>query len=186
MRRVVNSTFVSLDGVVNQMEHWHFDYVDDQLAEITLGELEASDALLMGRNTYDVYAASWPGREGTYPDRINAVRKYVASTTMDEAEWNNTTVIKDDLAGTVAKLKQEPGKDILMHGYGPVAETLLRHDLLDELHLWVHPKLAGAGTAADLVFTEGLQTAFELLDAKPLRSGVVLLSYQAKKADTPQ
>lgn len=186
MRRVVNSTFVSLDGVVNHMEHWHFDYIDEQIEEITLGEIDASDAMLMGRKTYDIYAGAWPEREGAYPERINAIQKYVASTTLDKGDWNNTTVIKDDLVGTVTRLKQEPGKDILMHGYGPVAATLLRHGLLDELHLWVHPKLAGVGTTEDMVFTEGLQTAFELLDAKALRSGVVLLTYQVKKADTQQ
>ena len=176
MGKIINSTFVSIDGVINHMDAWHFDYTDDETDRITLEQIMASDAMLMGRHTYDVYASAWPEREGAYPDRINSIRKYVASTTLDKPDWNNTTVIKGDLVAEVAKLKAQPG-DILMHGFGPVAQALVAADLLDVLHLWVHPHFAGVGTTADMLFSEGNNTRLELLSNQTLKSGVVLLTY---------
>lgn len=104
MGKIINSTFVSIDGVINHMEVWHFAYVGDQPDQIALEQLQASDALLMGRHTYDIYASAWPQREGEYADLINSTPKYVVSTTLDKADWNNTTVIKGDLVAEVAKL----------------------------------------------------------------------------------
>jgi dihydrofolate reductase len=178
-RRITSSTFVSLDGVINHMDRWHFDFVDDESAAIALQQLDDSDALLMGRHTYEVYAGAWPNHEGVYADRINQVAKYVASTTLRSPTWANTTVLHGDLVESVAELKQQPGKGILMHGYGPVAKTLVRHDLLDELCLWVHPMLAGVGTLDDMLFSEGLNQRLALADVKALSSGVVLLTYRA-------
>ncbi|MGH9262548.1 MAG: dihydrofolate reductase family protein [Acidimicrobiales bacterium] len=180
MGKIVNSTFVSLDGVINHMERWHFDYIDAESDSLALQQLRDSDALLMGRHTYDVYAGVWPGRDGDIADRINAMTKYVASTTLQSADWKNTTILNGDLIEAVTKLKQDPGQDILMHGYGPVAKSLVRHGLLDELVLWVHPVLAGIGTAGDLVLSEDLTAQLRLLDARPLTSGVVVLSYQLR------
>jgi dihydrofolate reductase len=105
MGKIVNSTFVSIDGVINHMDAWHFDYLGDEQAQITLEQIEASDAMLMGRHTYEVYASAWPDREGAYPARINSIRKYVASTSLDRPAWNNTTVIKGDLVAQVGELK---------------------------------------------------------------------------------
>ena len=178
MRKILNSTFVSLDGVIENMEAWHFDYIDDESHRITDEQIDAAEILLMGRRTYEVYAGAWPTREGSYPDRINAIRKYVASTTLDKADWNNTTIISDDLVGRVRALKEEDGGDILMHGFGPVARTLLAAGLLDELFLWVHPKFAGVGTVDQMLFSEGTDARMELLEARPLASGVVTLSYR--------
>ena len=177
MGSIVNSTFVSLDGVQggDRMDAWHFDYVDDELGEITRGELFASDAMLMGRGTYDAYAAVWPSRSDDYSDRINSMPKYVASTTLSSPEWTNTTVLSGDLVTEASTLKAD--HNILMHGYGSIAKTLLREGLLDELHLWVHPKLAGVGETADLVFEPGLNVALELADVRRLGSGIVLLTY---------
>jgi dihydrofolate reductase len=179
MRRIVNSTFVSLDGVINHMDRWHFDFVDDELNALALDQLRDSDALLMGRHTYDAYATTWPGRDGEYADRINAMTKYLASTTMRTAEWSNTTILEGDLIEEVAKLKREPGKGILMHGYGPVAKSLMRQGMLDELCLWVHPVLAGAGTVDDMLFSEGLNAPLALADVRALASGVVTLTYRS-------
>jgi dihydrofolate reductase len=180
--RLVNSTFVSLDGVINHMDAWHFPYVDDESGQIALEQLLASDALLMGRKTYDVYANSWPNRSGEYAQKINSISKYVASTTLEKADWNNTTVLQDDLVEEVTRLKQQPGGDILMHGFGPVARTLLQHGLLDLLHLWVHPALAGVGTTDDMLFSEGTNARFRLLGTRTLHSGVVMLSYDYEPA----
>ena len=178
MGRIVSSTFVSLDGVINHMDRWHFDFIDAESDAIALRQLRDSQAMLMGRHTYEIYAQAWPGRDGEYADRINATAKYVASSTLQNPAWANTTVLDGDLAESVTRLKQDPQLNLLMHGYGPVAKTLLRHGLLDELILWVHPMLAGVGTTQDMIFTEELNTRLTLLDVQRLDSGVVLLSYR--------
>jgi len=178
MRRLISSTFVSLDGVINHMEKWHFDFVDDESNALALEQLHEADALVMGRRTYEAYASVWPGRDGPYPERINAMPKYVASTTLVDPAWENTTVLAGDLVDAVAALKREPGQAVLMHGYGPVAKALARAGLLDELHLWVHPMLAGVGTLDDTLLSDGLTARLSLLGARPLGSGVVVLSYR--------
>ena len=179
MGKIVNSTFVSLDGVINHMERWHFSFTDDESNAFALQQLRDSDALLMGRHTYEVYAGAWPGRDGDYADRINAIPKFVASTTLNAPTWSNTTVLEGDLVEAVTSLKRNPDQDILMHGYGPVAKTLMRHGLLDDLFLWVHPMLAGVGGPSDILISEGLNKRLALLDVKTLSSGVVILSYRA-------
>jgi dihydrofolate reductase len=179
MRKIVNSTFVSLDGVMNHMERWHFDFIDDELEALAIDQVRASDALLLGRNTYDIYASAWPGRDGELADRLNAMAKYVASTTMQTADWTNTNIIRGDLVEAVTKLKDEDGKNILQHGYGPVAKTLMRSGLLDELCLWIHPVLAGVGTIGDMVWGEDVYARLALEDVKTLGSGIVMLTYRA-------
>jgi dihydrofolate reductase len=179
MRRLINSTFVTLDGVVNHMDQWHFDFVDDNSDDLALRQLRASDALLMGRHTYQVYAATWPDRDGEYADRINAVRKYVVSTRLTEPTWENTAILTGDLLEQVRSLKEEDGAAILMHGVGPVAKALLGAGLLDELHLWYHPVFAGVGGSGDLLHTEGLSIGLRHVDTSVHPSGVVVLSYDA-------
>jgi len=176
MGKIVNSTFVSLDGVVNHMDKWHFDFIDAESDAFALRQLQGSDALLMGRRTYDAYAGAWPGRDGDYADGINAMTKYVVSSTLTAPEWANTVVLEGDLAEAVSNLKKD--QNILMHGYGPVAKTLVRHGLLDELYLWVHPMLAGIGGPDDVLLSEGLNARLTLLDVKALGSGVVILAYR--------
>lgn len=183
MRPIINSTFVTLDGVVNHMDQWHFDFVDDDTDDLALRQLHASDALLLGRRTYEIYAATWPGREGEYADGINAIRKYVVSSTLGESPaapaWANTEVISGDLVEQVSALKEQEGQSILMHGFGPVAKTLLGAGLLDELHLWYHPVFAGVGDSGDLLHTDGLSAGLRHVDTRVHRSGVVVLSYDA-------
>ena len=179
MRRIVNSTFVSLDGVINHMDRWHFDYISEEQEAIALDQMRDSDALLVGRHTYEIYASAWPGRDGELADGINAIAKYVASTTMQTADWANTTIIGGDLVDAVTNMKNEDGKNILMHGYGPVAKTLMRNGLVDELCLWVHPVLAGVGTTADMIWGEDVYARLALADVKTLASGVVMLTYRA-------
>jgi dihydrofolate reductase len=185
MGKIVNSTFISIDGVINHMEVWHFGYIDGESEQIALEQLQASDGLLMGRHTYEVYASVWPEREGAMPDLINSMPKYVASTSLDKADWNNTTVIGGDLVTEVAALKQQGG-DILMHGFGPVANTLITNGLLDVLHLWVHPHFAGVGGAGDLLLNEGTANRLELIGTRTLASGVVLLSYEVPTGAPPE
>jgi dihydrofolate reductase len=184
MRRIISSTYVSLDGLIGLLERWHFDYRDDATAKFESDQLATSDALLMGRGTYEVFAAAWPAQSGDFADKINSMTKYVASTTMDKADWTNSTVINGDLVQEVSRLKQQPGQDILIYGFGPVAHTLLGHGLLDEVRLWVHPVFVGAGGPGDMLFREGTTAKMKLVDTRPLDSGVVILSYQPAARDT--
>lgn len=173
MRRIINSTNVSLDGIGEIMGGWgwHFEYVDDAFDELTWDHLAACDALLMGRRTYESFAEAWPSQAGDYADKINSMKKYVASTTLEKADWTNSTVIDGDRVEEVTKIKELPGRDILMFGFGPVAQTLLQHGLLDEIRLWVHPVLVGAGSPTELVFREGTVSTMKLVDNKTLASG---------------
>ena len=175
MGKITNSTFVSIDGVINHMEAWHYAYIDAEADSIALEQLQASQALLMGRHTYETYAAVWPSRGGEYAHLINSMPKYVVSTTLEAADWNNTTVIKGDVVAQAAKLRQQG--DVLMHGFGPVANTLIAAGLLDVLHLWVNPQFAGVGGSTDLLLNEGNNARLELTSARVLKSGVVMLSY---------
>jgi dihydrofolate reductase len=183
MRSILCQSFVSLDGVINHMERWHFDYIDAETDAITLDQITSSDALLMGRRTYEVYAGAWPGRKGDYPVQINSITKYVVSSTLRDPAWNNTTVIADNPVGAIRALKQQDGSRILMHGYGPLAKTLMAGGLLDELQLWVHPVLAGVGAEDDLILQPGLNQTLRLADTTTLGSGVVILTYRNRIPD---
>lgn len=178
MRRIINSTYVSLDGLIELLDRWHFESLNDATNKIESDQLAASDALLLGRRTYEVFAVSWPSRTGDPADKINRMTKYVASTTLEKADWANTTILQGDLVEEVAKLKQQPGQDILMYGFGPVAHTLLGHGLLDEVRLWVHPVFVGTGGQSNLLFRQGNSKRMTLVGTKPLGSGVVILSYR--------
>jgi len=180
MRRIINSTYVTLDGVIEHLERWHFDYIDDDANSFTSELLARSDALLLGRRTYASFAEAWPPRTGETADRINAMRKHVASATMETADWNNSTVIRGDVGDAVSDLKRQPGQDILMYGFGPLAQTLVQRSLLDELHLWVHPVFVGVGDVGDTLLREGNSARFELVGTRTFDSGVVILSYRAE------
>jgi dihydrofolate reductase len=132
----------------------------------------------MGRRTYEGFAPVWAARSGDpYSDHINAIEKWVASTTLSEPVWNNTEVIADGLADEVARRKRRPGGNIVQYGIGRVTDALLAHGLLDELRLWIHPFLVGRGSATDLLFRDGRAAEFELANAEALASGIVVLTY---------
>ena len=174
MRKLVESTFVTLDGVISAPQEWSPPYWDEEHAGYARKLLFAADALLLGRATYEGFAEAWPTRSGDeYTDRINAMPKYVASRTLTEATWN-ATVIDGDVAEEVAKLKVEPGESILKFGTGELDRTLLAHGLIDELHLWVFPVLAGGGQR----LIEGVDTThLKLMDLTRFSSGIVVLTY---------
>jgi dihydrofolate reductase len=178
MRTITCQSFVSLDGVINHMERWHFAYTDAESDALALDQLRASDALLMGRRTYEVYAGVWPGRDGDYPELINRLPKYVVSSTLTDPAWANTTVLDEDPVAAIRALKRQEGRQILMHGYGPLAKTLLDEGVLDELQLWVHPVLAGVGTGQDLLLHPGLNRTLQLADTSALDNGIVILTYR--------
>jgi dihydrofolate reductase len=175
VRKIIESTLVSLDGVIGTPHLWAGDYFDKEAQQQALDQLLASDAMLMGRRTYETFAALWPGQAGDYADQINSIRKYVFSSTLEKADWNNSEIIRGDVAAEVTKLKQQDGQDLVIYGHGPLGQMLLEHHLLDELRLAVHPLLVGRGTP---LFREGDKTTLNLMAAKTLATGVVVLSYQ--------
>jgi len=175
MRKIIESTLVSLDGVIGDPQVWANDYFDQEAQADALEQLSASDAMLMGRRTYEIFAKAWPALRSEYADRINSIRKYVFSSTLERAEWNNSTIIRGDVAAQVAKLKQQDGQDLVIYGHGPLGQTLLEHGLLDELHFAIHPLIVGGGA---LLFREGAKTPLKFVAAKTLGTGVVVLSYQ--------
>ncbi len=154
MAKLVVSQFVTLDGVAEDpggaegfdRGGWAFKFDRGPDGDqFKLDEVMAADALLLGRLTYEGFAAAWPSREGEFADKFNNMAKYVVSTTLRDPEWQNSTVIADDVAGQVAKLKEAPGGDILVNGSMSLLPTLIEHDLVDEYRLMVFPAIAGDG-----------------------------------------
>jgi dihydrofolate reductase len=181
MSKIINSTYITLDGVVEGPHLWPaLDRPGDERGgQIQTDLLLSCDAVLMGRRTYDGFAPVWPTRSGDpYSDRINAMPKYVVSTTLKDPGWNNTRVIDGDVATRIRQLKEESVQDIVQYGYGPVSRLMLEHGLLDELRLWVHPLILGRGSLGDLLFGQAPAVGFHLTDATPLNSGIVILSYR--------
>jgi dihydrofolate reductase len=180
MRRIVWSEYISLDGVVDQPGEWSIPYFSDDLAKYKYDELFASDALLLGRVTYEGFAAAWPTMEeveGDFAVRMNTLPKYVVSTTLEKAEWNNSTIIREHVPEEVSRLKQQAGKDILIGGSGALAKTLMQHDLIDEIRMLVHP--IAVGTGKRLFDGAKESVALELVDTRTFDSGVVELIYHA-------
>ena len=177
MRKIIESTLVSLDGVIDQPHLWATDYFDSEAEKHALELLSQCDAMLMGRRTYEFFAAAFPHRKGEYGDRINSIRKYVFSSTLPKADWSNSSIVKGDVAAEVLKLKQQDGKALVIYGHGLLGETLLKHHLLDELKLWIHPVLVGRGK----LFREDEKTNLKLVGQKTLRTGVVVVTYQASE-----
>jgi dihydrofolate reductase len=181
MRRIINSTYISLDGVIQNPQDWPSNGIDDNAGAIQTELLFAGDIVLMGRHTYDGFAQVWQGRSGDpYSDRINAMSKQVVSTTLRDPEWNNTTVISDDPVAEIGRLKDQPGGDIVQYGFGRLSYTLMEHGLLDEVRLWIHPLFVGGGGPSDLLFRECATTKLSLVNTQPLKSGIVILSYQVE------
>jgi dihydrofolate reductase len=176
VRKLVVSEFVSLDGVV-EAPAWTFQFQSAEQEAFKFAELKASDSLLLGRVTYEGFAAAWPNmaeQTGEYGAMMNGYPKYVASTTLDKTEWN-ASLIKGDLAEEVGRLKQQPGRDILVFGSGTLVQTLVQRGLVDEYRLMLFPVVLGRGRR---LFGEGLAATLQLVDTKPFKSGVIVLTYQ--------
>jgi dihydrofolate reductase len=177
IRRVVVSEFVSLDGVVEEPS-WTAPYWNDEAAAFKGEEDAAADALLLGRLTYEMFAAAWPSSTEEGADRINALPKYVASTTLDQADldrtgWNGR-LLGSDVPEAVRALKREPGGDLLVWGSAQLVRTLTEHRLVDEYRLLVYPVILGNGKR----LFEAERATLQLVEARPFRSGVTALVYR--------
>jgi len=194
--RIVVTEFVSLDGVMEDpggaenFRHggWSFEFNrGDEGDKFKLDEALSSEALLLGRATYEGFAEAWPSREGEFADKFNSMPKYVVSSTLEEPEWNNSTVLKGDVAEEVAKLRKEQDGDIVVHGSARLVQTLIEDDLVDELRLMVFPVVLGSGKR--LFGDTGDKKRLRLVDSKVVGDGVAILTYQpagaeAKRSDS--
>jgi len=180
-RTLAATLFMTLDGVVEAPDKWSFPFWSDETGKFKSDELRATDALLLGRVTYEGFAAAWPGRkdEEGFADRFNSMPKYVASKTLKKLEWNNSHLIKGDLAAEVSKLKQQPGHDIVIHGSPTLIRSLLPHDLVDEYRLLVYPIVLGRGKR---LFDEASQAKLKLAESETFSKGVVKLVYRRDDA----
>ncbi|MGP4099682.1 dihydrofolate reductase family protein [Nonomuraea sp. KM90] len=178
MRRIVAGLFISLDGVVEAPETWHFPYFDEDMGQAVTARMRAADAMLLGRRTYDAFAAHWPHQDATRDPMaatMNATPKYVVSATLTDPAWENTTVLAGDPRKELERLKERPGKDIGITGSPTLVSWLLREGLLDELNLLVHPIVVGAGKR---LFEGGTgQIPLTLTHSATFGTGVLNLTY---------
>ena len=192
MGRIVVTEFVSLDGVMEdpggsedfKYGGWTFE-IDrgDEGNQFKLDETLSSDALLLGRVTYEGFAAAWPSREGEFAEKFNTMPKYVVSSTMSDPEWTNTTVLSGDVPDEIAKLRDALDGDIVVHGSASLVQTLIEHDLVDELRLMVFPVVLGSGKR---LFADASDTRpLRLVDSKVVGDGVAILIYR-RSAETPR
>ena len=186
MRKVIVSQFVTLDGVIedpggsekSERGGWAFQFDrGPEGNQFKLDEVMESEALLLGRVTYEGFADAWPSRTGDFADKFNTMPKFVVSTTLEEADWNNSTVIKGNVAEEVSRLKEQSGGDILVNGSRALVDTLMEHDLVDEYRLMIFPVVLGSGKR--LFGDCGETTPLRLVDTKPVGpDGVVILTYR--------
>jgi dihydrofolate reductase len=185
MGRIVVTEFVSLDGVMEapgggeDYKHggWTFEIERGEEGDkFKLDETMASEALLLGRRTYEGFAAAWPSRDGEFADKFNSMPKYVISSTLKDPEWNNTTVLDGELTGEVAKIKEQQDGDIVVHGSAQLVQALLENDLVDELRLMVFPVVLGTGKT--LFGETSDKKSLKLRDSKIVGDGVAILVYE--------
>jgi dihydrofolate reductase len=174
MRNLIVSSLVSLDGVHGDPQSWAGDYFDDQAAEQSLAVLLDSDAMLMGRNTYEYFAPAFSSPSGPYLKRINQMRKYVFSSTLTAADWTNTMIIRGDPVAAVRELKEQGDRHLVIYGYGQFTQTLLEHSLVDQVNFVINPVMVGSGTT---LFRPGKRTNLRLVSVTERRNGVVTLAY---------
>jgi dihydrofolate reductase len=186
MGRIVVTEFLSLDGVMEApggdddfvRGAWSFEIErGDEGDQFKVDETMGAEALLLGRRTYEGFVASWPSREGEFADKFNSMPKYVVSSTLEEPEWNNSTVLGGDLPQAVAKLREEHAGDIVVHGSAQLVQGLIEHDLVDELRLMVYPVVLGTGKR--LFGDTNDKKRLRLADSKTVGDGVTILVYQA-------
>lgn len=183
MRTIAAGLFISLDGVVEAPDQWHFPYFNEEMGEAVGSQIAAADAMLLGRVTYEEFAGYWPhqGSGVELADQMNGTPKFVVSTSLESAEWQNTTVIRGNVVEELTRLKHQPGKNISVVGSGTLVRSLLRDNVLDELRLLVHPIVVGQGKR---LFPEGTERIpLQLMDATTFSTGVLYLTYRRAAGD---
>jgi dihydrofolate reductase len=181
MRKIVANFFISLDGVVERPDQWHFPYFNEEMGEVVGAGMAASDTMLLGRRTYEEFATFWPSQTEPPADHMNGTPKLVVSNTLAAADWQNSRIVRgDELAAELNRLKQQDGKTIGTVGSATLVRSLLRQGLLDELHLLVHPIVVGDGLAR-LFPPDEPRMPLELLSAHTFKTGVLNLSYAPAK-----
>jgi dihydrofolate reductase len=181
--RLVATEYLSLDGVFEDPGHWSFPFFNEEAGQFKWTELQASDALLLGRKTYEGFAVAWPTMTdtGEFGEKMNRMPKYVVSSTLDKVDWGGSKLIKGDVAVEVRRLKKEPGHDLLLSGSAQLLATLMQEDLIDLYRLMVHPIVLGKGKR---LFVDGSpEKTLELTGTKTFGSGIVVLEYT--RAKTP-
>jgi dihydrofolate reductase len=174
MGRIISHFFISLDGVVESPESWHMSYINDEMMAVISSGMETNKAFLMGRTGYDGGAEYWPAQTGEYADYFNNIPKFVISSSLNDPEWNNTTVVRGDVEA-VRRMKDSVDGDIFMTGSAITVRWLLANGLLDELSLLLHPVTVGKGQR---LFADGPSHPLELVTSAPFQTGVVHLSYR--------
>lgn len=189
MRKLIISTFVTLDGVMQapggpgedpsggfSSEGWSVNYWDDMMGQVMGNAMVQPFDLLLGRKTYEIFAAHWPYSDEPGADLLNNAKKYVASRTLNHVDWNNSTLIKGDVAQEILKLKEQNGPDMWVHGSSNLIQTLLEHNLIDEFYLWIFPVVIGSGKR---LFGEGtIPSSLKLVDNKTSSTGVIISTYK--------
>jgi dihydrofolate reductase len=175
MRRLIVGCLLTLDGVHGAPRSWAGPFFDATAAQKSLEQLDRSDAMLMGRNTYEYFAAAWPHESGAYPDRVNAIRKYVFSSTLKATDWTNSVLLDEDPVAAVTRLKHEGGGDLVIYGCGQLAQTLLARDLVDELNVSLYPVIQGDGET--MVRPGATSKRLTLASVRRNDAGVVSLTY---------
>jgi dihydrofolate reductase len=175
--RLVATEYLSLDGVFEEPGHWSFPYFDEAAANFKSAELQASDALLLGRRTYEGFAAAWPTMEGTgdFGEKMNSMPKYVVSSTLEKVEWSGAQLIRGDVVAEIRRLKQAPGGDLLLSGSGQLFNATMRENLIDLYRFMVHPIVLGAG--ARLFDDEADRRELNLVETRVFSKGIVILEY---------
>lgn len=181
-RKIIASEFVSLDGVMEAPDEWHLPYFNNEMGEAIGALMAETDAMLMGRVTYEEWSTVFPSQSGDEADYMNNTPKFVVSTSLDEVEWQNSTLIDENVTEEIAKLKQQSGGDLSISGSGTLVRSLLHTGLLDELRLMVHPIVVGNGKR--LFDDSGEQTALELVNSKTFDTGVVYSTYRPTERET--
>ncbi|TDC87440.1 dihydrofolate reductase family protein [Actinomadura sp. 7K507] len=181
MRKIISSTYISLDGVIENPQNWTSAYFQDEAAAYAQELLFTCDALLMGRRTFDGFSQAWPAMEestGDFGVRMNTMAHYVVSDSLQKPGWGDTTAIRrDDAVAEITKLKEQEGQNILQYGFGPVSRTLVENGLLDELRLWIHPVIVGPADPGELLTQKDFSASFELADTKTFSTGVIIATY---------
>ena len=182
MARLIMWNLMTLDGFVEGPNHdisWHLDVWGEELEKLSIEQGKSAGGLMFGRVTHDLMAGYWPNEKGEIADFMNALPKYVFSRTLKTSGWNNTQMFGGDVPGTVARLKRDNARDIFLFGSADLAASLIPHGLIDEFRIAVNPILLGGGSP---LFKPGKRVKLQLIDSRPLSTGIVILRYQPAAA----